>query len=331
MPFAALHQLCLPMLGETRRAAGATGAGVAGRVRAGVREPAGSVRGRSRGARPARRGRPRSVRWCVSSTMPNGSTSASRQVLGFVGRRLLAEAVLLLLAVRETGDERLLPGPAEPDARGTHRRATPVRCWRPPIPGHLDDRVRDRIVAETRGNPLGLLELPRGMSPAELAGGFVVPHTATVPGRIEEHYLRRVTRTPGADAATDAARGGRPHGRCDAPVAAPRETLGLGRNAAARPSRNSCSRSAPGSRFRHPLVRSAAYAAGTPEDRRAVHLALAAATDRRGGARTSGVAPGRGGRRARRGRRRPTRADGARGAGRAGLAAAAAFLQRARR
>ena len=61
-----------------------------------------------------------------------------------------------------------------------------MRCWRRSIPGRLDERVRDRIVAETRGNPLALLELPRGMSAAELAGGFALPDAGDVPGQIED-------------------------------------------------------------------------------------------------------------------------------------------------
>ena len=55
---------------------------------------------------------------------------ASAQVLGFVGRRLLAESVLLLFAVRETGEERLLPGAADADARGAHRRRRPSAAHR---------------------------------------------------------------------------------------------------------------------------------------------------------------------------------------------------------
>ena len=59
-------------------------------------------------------------------------------------------------------------------------------------------RVRDRIVAEARGNPLALLELPRGMSAVDLAGGFEVPAVADLPGRLEGHYLRRVEALPEA-------------------------------------------------------------------------------------------------------------------------------------
>ena len=109
---------------------------------------------------------------------------ASSQVLGFVGRRLLAEPVGLLFAVREAAGERLFPGlPAltvegltDEDARALLTAA---------VPGHLDKRVRDRIVAETGGNPLGLLELARGMSEAELAGGFAGLPQASLPDHLQ--------------------------------------------------------------------------------------------------------------------------------------------------
>src|SRR5262249_43015594 len=64
------------------------------------------------------------------------------------------------------------------------------------MPGALDDRVRDRIVAETRGNPLALLELPRGLSAAQLAGGFGLPEPVPLAGRIEESFLRRYSDLP---------------------------------------------------------------------------------------------------------------------------------------
>ena len=75
------------------------------------------------------------------------------------------------------------------------------------IPGGLDERVRDRIVAETRGNPLALLELPRGLTATELAGGFGVLAAHALPGRIEESYLRRFEAAPGGHAAAAAGRG----------------------------------------------------------------------------------------------------------------------------
>ena len=115
---------------------------------------------------------------------------ATRQVLGFVGRRLLAEAVLLLFAVRETADDRLFPrlptmtveGLTDEDARALLMAA---------VPGQLDPKVRDRIVAETCGNPLRLLELPRGVSSAELADGLARPTTVDF-ADLEDHYARRV-------------------------------------------------------------------------------------------------------------------------------------------
>src|SRR5262245_60630154 len=122
---------------------------------------------------------------------------ASGPVLAFVARRLVAESVALVFAVREPSDwreldglpELLLGGLGEEDARVLLASA---------VPGRLDDRVRDRIVAETRGNPLALLELSRGKSAPQLAGGFDLPATADLPSRIEDHYLSRVHALPGA-------------------------------------------------------------------------------------------------------------------------------------
>jgi hypothetical protein len=63
------------------------------------------------------------------------------------------------------------------------------------VPGRLDERVRDRIVA-TRGNPLALLELPQGLSPAQLAGGFGVTSALSLSARIEESFLRHLESFP---------------------------------------------------------------------------------------------------------------------------------------
>ena len=107
--------------------------------------------------------------------------AASGQVLGFVARRLLAESVAIVFAVRDPAERRelaglpelLLEGLEDEDARSLLATV---------IPGRLDERVRDRIVAETRGNPLALLELPRGLSAAQLAGGFGLPEPAAAVG-----------------------------------------------------------------------------------------------------------------------------------------------------
>src|SRR5690348_14166934 len=121
--------------------------------------------------------------------------AASGQVLGFVARRLLAESVAIVFAVREEADERELVGLPELSLEGLEddeARALLATV----IPGRLDERVRDRIVAETRGNPLALLELPRGLSVAQLAGGFGLPDVLPLSSRIEESFLRRLEDLP---------------------------------------------------------------------------------------------------------------------------------------
>ena len=206
---------------------------------------------------------------------------ASSQVLGFVGRRLLAESVLLLFAVREAAGERMFPGLpaltveglADEDARALLTAA---------IPGHLDERVRDRIVAETGGNPLGLLELAAGMSEAERAGGFAGPPQASLPGhlqgRLQDHYMRWVQVLPGPAQQLMLLAAADPTGDATLLWRAA-QTLGLGPDAAAAAAEEQLLNIGSQVWFRHPLVRSAAYTAGSPEDRRAAHLTLAAATD----------------------------------------------------
>jgi hypothetical protein len=120
---------------------------------------------------------------------------ASAQVLAFVARRLGAESVGLVFAAREpTGDLAGLPelvvrGLSEGDARALLDSV---------LRGPLDGRVRDQVVAETRGNPLALVELPRGLTVAELAGGFGLPGAAPLAGSIEESFRRRVGVLPSA-------------------------------------------------------------------------------------------------------------------------------------
>jgi hypothetical protein len=203
--------------------------------------------------------------------------SASIQVLGFVARRLLAESVAIVFAVREPSDERELVG--LPDLPVAGLEAEDARALLATvIPGRLDERVRDRIVAESRGNPLALLELTRGMSAAELAGGFAVPDARNLPRRIEDHYLRRLGALPeptqrlmllaAADPVGDAALLWRAA-----------QTLGIEREAAEPAATEQLLEIAARVRFRHPLVRSAVYRAATVAARRAAHGALAAATD----------------------------------------------------
>src|SRR6476660_5657544 len=122
---------------------------------------------------------------------------ATSQVLGFIARRLLAESVALVFTVREPSDERELTDLPELSLGGLY--ADDARALLAAvIPGRIDDRVRDRLVAETRGNPLALVELTRGRSAGELAGGFALPGEETLPSQIEDHYRRRIAALPEA-------------------------------------------------------------------------------------------------------------------------------------
>ncbi len=114
---------------------------------------------------------------------------ASAQALGFVARRLAADAVGLVFAARVPGEELAgLPELAVEGLRTDDARALLDSV----LTGPLDARVRDQIVTETRGNPLALLELPRGVTSAELAGGFGLPGAVPLAGRIEETFRRRI-------------------------------------------------------------------------------------------------------------------------------------------
>ncbi len=202
---------------------------------------------------------------------------ASSHVLGFVGRRLLAEPVVLLFAVREAADTQIFPGLPTMTVEGlTDEDARALLTAA--VPGHLDERVRDRIVTETGGNPLGLLELARGMSEAELAGGFVGPPKASLSGHLRDHYLRQVRELPEPTRQLMLLAAADPTGNATLLWRAAQK-MGLGHDAAAAADAEQLLQIGSQVRFRHPLVRSAAYTAGSPEDRRAVHLKLAAATD----------------------------------------------------
>src|SRR6516162_4840309 len=178
---------------------------------------------------------------------------ASGQVLGFVARRLLADPVGLLFAARDPGEElRGLPdlevrGLREEDARGLLRSVVRVR---------LDERVRDRIVAETQGNPLALLELPRGLSPAQLAGGFGLAGAQAVPGRIEESFRRRLEALPAGTRLLLLVAAAGPVGD-PALVRRAAERLGVAAAAAAAAEADGLVEIGARVRFRHPLVRSA--------------------------------------------------------------------------
>jgi DNA-binding CsgD family transcriptional regulator len=202
---------------------------------------------------------------------------ASAQALTFAARRLFADRIGVVFAVREpvTRPEwRGLPelavrGLADHDARALLAAV---------VPGRIDEHVRDRIVAETRGNPLALLELPRGLSPAELAGGFERPDAQPLASQLEQSFAHRISALPAHSRRLLLAAAAEPVGDIgllqralavlDVPIGAATQAeeaglIELGASV----------------RFRHPLVRSAAYREASPADRRAVHQALAEATD----------------------------------------------------
>jgi DNA-binding CsgD family transcriptional regulator len=278
LPFAGLHQLCAPMLGRL--------GSLAEPQRSGLSVAFGLASGDS----PDRF----LVALAALSLMAEASEEqpmlcvvddaqwldqASAQVLGFVGRRLLAESIALVFAVRTpaAGDpspnhlaglpELRLGGLDEQAARALLATVTS---------GPLDESVRGRILAEAHGHPLALLELYGGRNPADLAGGFALPDAADLPSRIEDQYAARLGELPdevqrlvllaAADPIGDPAlilRAAGVLGLDAVNLAAAADLLEFGANV----------------RFRHPLVRSAAYRAAAADDRRAVHEALAAVTD----------------------------------------------------
>ncbi len=198
---------------------------------------------------------------------------ASAQALAFVARRLLAESVALVFSTRDHVDE--LEGLPRLRVEGLHEgdaRALLGSVLRVP----LDEQVRERLVAETRGNPLALLELPRGLTPGELAGGFGLPDALPLSGRIEDSFRRRLAGLPVDTQQLLLVAAAEPVGD---PVLVWRAArrLGIGVQAAADTDGLLAIRA--NVTFRHPLVRSAVYRAASLEDRQAVHRALADATD----------------------------------------------------
>ena len=276
LPFAGLHQLCGPMLGGL------------GRLPPPQRDALGTAFGLSPGAQPDRFLVSLAVLSLLSDTAEERPLlcliddaqwldRSSAQVLAFVARRLQAESVVLLLAEREPGElDQLaglpdLPLPGLPDDRARELLASAIS-------GPLDDRVRDRILAEARGNPLALIELPQELPPAKLAGGFGLPGARPLPGRIEASFRRRVQQFPADTQRLLLVAAAEPTGepallwRAAGMLGIPAEAVGpaeadglleLGAQVA----------------FRHSLLRSAVYRAAPTEERQSAHRALAKATD----------------------------------------------------
>jgi AAA ATPase domain len=324
LAFAALHQLCAPLLDRLDRLPGPQ------------RDALQTTFGLTPGPQPDRFFVGLAVLGLLSEVAQERPIlcvvddaqwldKASAQTLAFVARRLLAQPVVMLFAARERSGlvaglpELVLEGLRAADARALLASV---------IPGRLDEGVADELVAETRGNPLALLELPKGLAAAQLAGGFALPRALLSSGKIEQSLLRRLEARPldtqrfllvaAAEPLGDRALLGRAAERLGITGAAlePAQSAGL----------IEVDRRV---RFRHPLVRSAIYRAATPNDRRRVHRGLGEATDarvdrdRRAWHLAEAAAD----------RDEDVAAELERAAGRAqsrgGLAAAAAFLDRA--
>ena len=276
LPFASLHSLCAPLLGRLTR------------LPEPQREALSTAFGLSAGALPERF----LVGLAVLGLMADAAEEqplvcvvddaqwldrVSSETLAFVARRLLAERVGLVFSVREQGNGQVLAGlpqlfigglPAE--HAGSLLDAV--------IPGPLDEQVKARIVDETRGNPLALIELPRGMTPAELAGGFAFPDRRALTSRIERSYLERVEKLPRDSQLLLLAAAADPVGDTGLLWRAA-ERLGLGGDAGWPAQSAGLIELGVRVRFPHPLVRSAIYVASSPSDRCDVHRALADVTD----------------------------------------------------
>jgi DNA-binding CsgD family transcriptional regulator len=323
LAYASLHQLCAPLLDRLER------------LPAPQRQALEIVFGLSAGAAPDRFlvgvgvlslfsevAEERPLLCVVDDAQWLDQTSAL--TLAFVARRLLAEPVGLVFAAREPGGELQhvseleVHGVRDGDARALLSSA--VRFM-------LDEPVRDRIIAETRGNPLALLELPRGLTATQLAGGFGTLPAHALTGRIEESFVRQLETLSDDAQRLLLVAAAEPVGD---PLLLWRAAEQLGIGPAAADAAEAEGLLAIGERvtFRHPLVRSAVYRSAAVQERRAAHLALAEATDpdsdpdRRAWHLAAAAA----------GPDEPVALELERSAGRAqargGLSAAAAFLQR---
>lgn len=207
--------------------------------------------------------------------------SASALTLAFVARRLVAERVAMVFARRDpldpagveaaSGAEDVLEGlPAltlrglpDPDAESLLASSTA---------GPLDERVRGRIIAEARGNPLALVELPRELDPADLAFGR--PHGGDPPAtRIERGFAERIARLPGDTRRLLLLAAVEPLGDV-ALLWRAAERLGVPADAAGPAEEAGLLELGARVRFRHPLVRSAVRRTASDEQRRAAHRAL---------------------------------------------------------
>jgi DNA-binding CsgD family transcriptional regulator len=276
LPFAALHQLCAPLLDRLEQ------------LPAPQRDALAVTLGLSAGAVPDRFFVGLAVLGLVAEAAAERPLMcviddaqwldrASAHTLAFVARRLLAESVVMLFATREPSEELhglpelVVAGLDEHDAR---------ELLASVIPWPLDEQVREQIVAETHGNPLALLELPATLSPGQLAGGFGLPSalSRSLEGRIEASFLQRLGALPADTQQLLLAAAAEPSGD---PVLLLRAAarLGIARRNLERAQAAALLEVGARVRFRHPLVRSAVLRAASDQQTRDVHSALAQATD----------------------------------------------------
>jgi DNA-binding CsgD family transcriptional regulator len=276
LPFAGLHQLCAPLLAGLER------------LPAPQRDALGTAFGLSSGTRPDRFLVGLALLTLLSEAADEEPLlcliddaqwldQSSAQVLAFVARRLEAESIVLVFAERERGERDALTGLPELWLEGlsdVHARELLDSV----VSGPLDERVAERFVAETHGNPLALLELPHGSSPAELAGGFTLTAALPLPSLIEESFLERVERLPAASQRLLLLAAAEPLGD-PALLWRAAERFELGPEAVGPPEAAGLLTLGARVTFRHPLLRSAIYRAAPAHQRRSAHEALAAATD----------------------------------------------------
>ncbi|GGN31413.1 ATP-binding protein [Streptomyces fuscichromogenes] len=276
LPFASLHQLCAPLLGGAHRLPGPQRDALS--VAFGLRDgevPNRFLVGLAVLGLLADTAKERRLACLVDDAQ--WLDEESLHVLAFVARRLAAESVALVFALRDADDRREVAGLPELTVRGlSESDARALLASAVHVP--LDPLVRDRMVAETHGNPMALLQLPRALTPAELAGGFWLPGRRPLAGHIESAVHRQFRSLPADSRRLLLTAAAEPTGDLDllwraaglqgipAHAAAPAEDAGLvefGTRV----------------RFHHPLVRSAVYRRASAPERRAAHRALAEATD----------------------------------------------------
>jgi DNA-binding CsgD family transcriptional regulator len=274
LDYAALQQLCAPILGLTERLPDPQ------------RDALGIAFGLTAGQAPS----PFLVGLAVLGLLSEASEQrpllclvddaqwldgASAMALAFVARRLLAERIALIFGTREmsSGLTRFPQLRIEPLGRRDAR-----ALLESVLAARLDEPVLERIIAETGGNPLALLELPRGLTPGQLAGGFGLPSALPLSVGIEQSFRRRLERLP-----RDARRllllaAAEPIGDL-ALLWRAAEVHGIPETAAKAAQAEGLLTLDGSVVFRHPLVRSAVYGAAEPSERREAHRALAEATD----------------------------------------------------